>query len=309
MAGRDEFGESVKRAVALRVGNRCSNPDCQCVTSGPQSDESKAVNVGVAAHITAAASGGPRYDSTLMPHLRSGPENAIWLCQTCAKRVDSDADRYSTEVLRGWKREAESAADAALGKATPASDPMVQIAIDLSQSRRPWLFIVSERLDPITGRIHLTVQNKGTTPAYNVIIEHWGEVSEVTKGESFEGELPPEVEERLRLLKFFRKEYDSRTGVPPDYGGRSASMRIAMLQPDGMFEYSLTDETPEIVARLAEKERHVRIAGRITYTDINRRLVADYPFCYETRTLNFLAGKPPRLIFFKCPDLDLNVSR
>ncbi len=56
---RDEFAIAVKDTLAKRVGFRCSNPGCRKPTSGPQEDPSKSVNVGVAAHITAAASDGP----------------------------------------------------------------------------------------------------------------------------------------------------------------------------------------------------------------------------------------------------------
>jgi len=62
---RDEFPKDVQRVLAQRVANRCSNPDCGAITSGPQEDESKAVNLGVAAHITAASPGGPRFDPAL----------------------------------------------------------------------------------------------------------------------------------------------------------------------------------------------------------------------------------------------------
>src|SRR5690242_10450826 len=59
---RDDFPESAKRALSARVNAKCSNPDCGAATSGPQLDPCKALNVGVAAHIAAAAPGGPRYD-------------------------------------------------------------------------------------------------------------------------------------------------------------------------------------------------------------------------------------------------------
>ena len=97
---RDDFPEEVKRIVAARVGNQCSNPDCRALTSGPQIDPTKALNVGVAAHITAAAPGGPRYDPSLTPEERRHPDNAIWLCQNCAKLVDNDPaqDRKSTRL-------------------------------------------------------------------------------------------------------------------------------------------------------------------------------------------------------------------
>jgi hypothetical protein len=104
---RDEFDSRIKDTLARRVGYRCSNPDCQKATSGPHSDPLKVLNVGVAAHITAAALGGPRYDGKLSSAERKSINNAIWLCQICAKLVDNDPQRYSTELLRAWKAEAE----------------------------------------------------------------------------------------------------------------------------------------------------------------------------------------------------------
>src|SRR5579871_1727431 len=56
---RDDFSEEVKRTLAARVNYFCSNPDCRAQTTGPQVDPSKVLNVGVAAHITAASDGGP----------------------------------------------------------------------------------------------------------------------------------------------------------------------------------------------------------------------------------------------------------
>jgi len=111
---RDDFTVSTKEELAKRVGYRCSNPACQQSTSGPQSAPSGTVNIGVAAHITAASPGGPRYDPTLTPEERSAPDNGIWLCQTCAKLVDSDQPGYTVEKLCEWKSRAEAAAARAL---------------------------------------------------------------------------------------------------------------------------------------------------------------------------------------------------
>src|SRR5689334_2647744 len=72
---QDDFPEQVKRTLAARVAQRCSNPDCRSGTSGPQTDTTKAVILGVAAHITAAAPGGPRYDDRLSPDQRAAIEN------------------------------------------------------------------------------------------------------------------------------------------------------------------------------------------------------------------------------------------
>ena len=107
---RDEFSQKVKETLAKRVGQRCSNPSCLKSTVGPHDHPNMSVNVGVAAHITSAASEGPRHDPTLTPKQRSAIGNAIWLCQSCAKLIDSDDSRYTVEMLNDWKDGAEKLA-------------------------------------------------------------------------------------------------------------------------------------------------------------------------------------------------------
>jgi hypothetical protein len=106
---RDDFSKAVLETLAKRVGHRCSNPSCRKLTSGPHTDDAKAVNVGVGAHITAASPGGPRYDPSLTSELRRSAENGVWLCQTCGKLVDNDEARYSVAQLREWRQIAEDA--------------------------------------------------------------------------------------------------------------------------------------------------------------------------------------------------------
>jgi len=124
---RDDFQEDVKRKLGYRVGLQCSNPRCQQPTSGP-SESSKAVtNVGVAAHITAASLGGPRYDASLTPEQRGSIENGVWLCQKCGKAADDDPVTYTCAVLREWKSQAEARAREAIeGRRQPGSPVMRQ---------------------------------------------------------------------------------------------------------------------------------------------------------------------------------------
>jgi hypothetical protein len=113
---RDDFSAKTKDVLAARVAYRCSNPGCRRPTSGPQDEPTKTINVGVAAHITGAAPGGPRYDHSLTTEDRCGVGNGIWLCQTCAKLIDSDLTRYSVLAIREWKLATELAAKRALEK-------------------------------------------------------------------------------------------------------------------------------------------------------------------------------------------------
>ena len=112
---RDNFSEETKRIAAGRVGYRCSFPKCPNSTIGASMENPKKTSrTGVAAHICAAAEGGPRYDKNMTEAARKSVENCIWLCQTHAKLIDTDTSTYSVEVLRRWKADAEKNASMAL---------------------------------------------------------------------------------------------------------------------------------------------------------------------------------------------------
>lgn len=112
---RDDFSTSTKSSLAKRVGLHCSNPACKVSTSGPHSEVKKSINIGVAAHITAASQGGPRYDIKMSAEERALIDNAIWLCQNCAKLIDTDPATYSSPTLYRWKILAESEAMRMIG--------------------------------------------------------------------------------------------------------------------------------------------------------------------------------------------------
>lgn len=95
--------------LAKRAGFKCSNPDCRKPTSGPGADGGT-VNLGVAAHITAASAGGPRFNEHLTTEGRRAAENGIWLCQQCSRLVDADDSAYEVADLIEWKTFAEAAA-------------------------------------------------------------------------------------------------------------------------------------------------------------------------------------------------------
>jgi hypothetical protein len=131
---RDEFSGAVKTVLAQRAAGRCSNPGCGAVTSGPGLDPDTAVNVGVAAHITAASPGGPRYDPSLAPADRSAAPNGIWLCQRCAKLIDTDLRHYTAQMLMQWKARAEGRAAAMLAVGAGSADQSVDLVIPAAES-------------------------------------------------------------------------------------------------------------------------------------------------------------------------------
>jgi hypothetical protein len=126
---RDDFTKQTIEAIAKRAGYLCSNPACKSPTVGSALGHDGFVNVGVAAHITAAASGGPRYDPSLTPEERRHQSNGIWLCQTYGKLVDSDSGHFTVTMLREWKEAAEKQSFRAIVALQAACDRQIASAV------------------------------------------------------------------------------------------------------------------------------------------------------------------------------------
>ncbi|SIT49280.1 conserved hypothetical protein [Paraburkholderia piptadeniae] len=104
---RDDFSKTTALQIAKRAGWLCSFPTCRTPTVGATADGKGEINIGTAAHICAAAPGGPRYDASMSADERSSANNGIWLCRDHGKAIDSDVKEFTTERLREWKKLAE----------------------------------------------------------------------------------------------------------------------------------------------------------------------------------------------------------
>lgn len=117
MANEDRFKQAVISTLAKRAANRCSNPDCGAITSGPSADPLGSVNVGEAAHIYGASPGSARFDPGMASPDRGAISNGIWLCATCHKIVDDDPQNFPAGILFEWQREHELSVSKLVGKA------------------------------------------------------------------------------------------------------------------------------------------------------------------------------------------------
>ena len=104
---RDDFSQKTLTQIAKRAGWLCSFPSCRTLTVGATADGDGEINIGTAAHICAAAPGGPRYDEKMTPDERSSAKNGIWMCRDHGKAIDSDVKEFTVKLLRQWKRQAE----------------------------------------------------------------------------------------------------------------------------------------------------------------------------------------------------------
>jgi hypothetical protein len=159
---RDDFSAATKELLAKRVGFRCSNPECRQPTSGPQVDPRGAVNVGVAAHISAASPGGPRYEADLSAEQRCDSTNRVWLCQTCAKLVDNDSLRFTRVVLERWKRAAERAAAVALTQGRQGAEDSL-----------PGLAKVERLMPALLGEMRDDLRNHPTSREFVILKRGW----------------------------------------------------------------------------------------------------------------------------------------
>ena len=74
---RDNFTETTRHRIGKQAGWHCSCPWCCRPTVGSNSEGDDVIDVGIAAHIRAAAPGGPRYDPDMSPEERKSVSNGI----------------------------------------------------------------------------------------------------------------------------------------------------------------------------------------------------------------------------------------
>jgi len=104
---RDNFSEKTRMQIARLAGGLCAYPGCRVATFGASADGAAVLDIGIAAHICAAAPGGPRFDQAMSPTERAAAANGIWMCADHGRAIDADPKFYTVEKLRKWKREAE----------------------------------------------------------------------------------------------------------------------------------------------------------------------------------------------------------
>lgn len=195
---RDNFTKATIEILAKRVGYLCSNPNCRLLTIGANEQEGKTTSIGNAAHITAASSGGKRYDDNLTAEERCHIDNGLWLCTNCATLIDKDELKYTVNTLKKWKEDAENETRQKLNGEffnQPIGSPFIEADLifrhggrfnmgysqknptELHEGRQVIMLgngrksIVHWKL---TWDFNFTIYNNSNYPAYNISVESIG---------------------------------------------------------------------------------------------------------------------------------------
>lgn len=101
---RNDFTAKTKKLLCIQVCGHCSI--CGVLTTWVDENTEKKENIGEAAHIEAAAKGGPRFNPNQTDKDRSSLYNGIWLCSNCHTKIDSNEDEYTVALLHCYKNRA-----------------------------------------------------------------------------------------------------------------------------------------------------------------------------------------------------------
>lgn len=124
--------------------------------------------IGKAAHIKAAAAGGPRYDPTQTSAERRSIHNGIWLCASCGDIIDRDEAEYPVETLHQLKTAAEQLARNRVGRRPQSGPPVPKTHTDIRQAIE--LFCLSEaaRCARLDARFNVSVGWANDAPVYEL---------------------------------------------------------------------------------------------------------------------------------------------
>jgi hypothetical protein len=200
---RDDFTNLTKQILAQRVSYICSNPKCKKTTVAANFSKDKTTNIGIAAHITAASPGGPRYVEDMDNEERQSIDNGIWLCSNCAALIDREVEFYTTDLLVEWKYNAEreswtklnqSSSFSTLSEPSPKDIPRLEVDfIPAGSGRSPRGFSNRNPTELHDGKlvmvpgpepiiywtiykdIRFVIYNNSSVPAFNIQVSSVGD--------------------------------------------------------------------------------------------------------------------------------------
>lgn len=277
---RDDFTEKTKDLLAKRVAYRCSNPKCRKITCGASDSLYAYVNVGVAAHICAAAPGGKRYDANMTEDERKDISNGIWLCQTCSKLIDSNELRYTVKLLHEWKKDAERFTqmnlEGVLMQYIYGVDCREENLRDYSVFRYtiPMIYaeaieyaeVLHQKIDSLVKNME-KIQQKiiDVRSTSDNLMEPIYQTQFATMMEMFEL-LDREAKDHFCAVRKMKEILMNEIGLMEGSSSRPAGMMFAMCDNDFYWENLVSQETVDVVNGILEVDHWIDIATYVVET-------------------------------------------
>lgn len=164
-----DFPAKTVQSLARRAAYRCSRCDKLTVARAESSSDAYQY-IGVASHIHAAESGGPRFLETMTLEETKSIDNAIFLCRDCSVIVDNNGGAdFTASSLKKMKSDHEGRIAAQFGQRT--NDPTefsVETSEDSSQEIRDTAIIADYvKFSATQGSLNqldgVVVKSKSTT--------------------------------------------------------------------------------------------------------------------------------------------------
>lgn len=303
---RDDFTASTVKVLRDRVNNLCSNPDCGNLTIEPKKTENNKTNItGTAAHISAAAVGGPRYDMSMSSEERKSINNGIWLCNHCARKIDIEPEAYSVDLLKDWKKKAELKvllnSNKKLYTETEFEKEAQSRVLQSHMSNQEFGYVANQTLNVITKGIQEEL--KALDPRLNISCDHINGNTHYRIDTVSEGDEPVNVRISPSDVKEFSEKYDRLVEHGEFFHSSienfiSNSEAINLILPKDIRDGTVT-----------LKPTNIR-KGIIEITDKNENVILDLEgdFIIGSKSFSICAYKFNNLVEISIKNIPLDIS-
>jgi hypothetical protein len=143
---RRKYSNATIAALMTLARGGCYAPQCGAPTVRVI-DGKPVLNLDIA-HIRALKSNGKRYDASWSVEERNSFANLLLLCNVHHKRIDgAGGERYTVEILEGWKVAREADGQAALAGLSGLTEE--RLAVMIQEAQKAYV----ERIIPILGEV------------------------------------------------------------------------------------------------------------------------------------------------------------
>lgn len=269
---RHEFTKPTRLLLMQMAGGICSMPGCGINTGGSNAEQTSHAWVHNVAHICSAAPGvgAARYDPDQTEAERKSHENGIWLCANHATIIDSDEKKYSVELLKSWKRQAQKRSNDMLGQPSFSLSEMNraihaavghQKSYEITHDSGP---LIAESLNAYQAKwAELDDRFNVKTSASANLIQHVVTAKEGASpkiGVRFNKDISSEINDKFRKLQRRGESFFVQSG-DFSFSGSALFEAFNVHNPNFMLQVMPTIKTVETTVYLVAGDKQILFAN------------------------------------------------